>query len=64
MALQSIFDTCPGLLEPELLIWPKLDKLTRHIFGATRGRLNHSMTVGASRHIYFSPVTCSDGIMG
>ena len=54
---------CPGLFEPEVLIWPELDELTRHIFSATRGRLNHSVTVGASRHIYFSPVTCSDRIM-
>ena len=55
---------CPGLFEPEVLIWPELDELTRHIFSATRGRLNHSVTVGASRHIHFSPVTCSDRIMG
>jgi len=54
----------PRLLELEVLIWPALDELTRHIFGATRGRLNHTVTVGASRHIYFSPVTCSDCIMG
>ena len=55
---------CPGLFEPEVLIWPELDEFTRHIFGAARGRLNHTVTVGASRHIYFSSVTCSDCIMG
>ena len=55
---------CPRLLETEVLIWPELDEFTRHIFGAARGRLNHTVTVGASRHIHFSPVTCSDRIMG
>ena len=52
------------VIQAESLHLSRSGQLTCHIFRTARWRLDHTVTVGAPRYVNFSPVICSDRIMG